>query len=62
MQINDLPYVWALSFTPGRSWVLGVESKFVLNKVSIIVDLPIPVSPEIMHYPRLYKFILKLAA
>ena len=40
-----IPYIRDLSLTLGKSCVLGVESKLLLNKVSISVDLPIPVSP-----------------
>jgi len=40
-----IPYVRDLSLTFGKSCVLGVESKLLLNNVSISVDLPMPVSP-----------------
>ena len=45
----------AFSFTPGKSWVEGVESKWVLNSVSIKVDLPIPVSPEKKNSSKVWK-------
>jgi len=41
-------YVWALSFTFGKLCVDGVDSKLVLNRESISVDFPRPVSPENM--------------
>jgi len=40
-----IPYVCDLSLTFGKSCVLGVESKLLLNSVSMSTDLPMPVSP-----------------
>lgn len=37
----------AFNFTEGREWGEGADSKLVLNRESIRVDLPSPVSPEI---------------